>query len=221
MVGERRGVDDQKFDWLELIQTISGFALLNMLWLFCSLFIITMPAATAALFATVAPWGRGQSPSESLVKFFTGMRRYWLKATAVTLLNLIISSFILFNILILQQMDTSQIINLLSLSVTVAVAFVLILMNIYFWPLLVTLEQSLPDLLKNALKLTIAHPFWGALVAITAVIPLLISLILPQAFLITITFASIALIVYAGAWRIIQRYLDEESLQNVKGSQNL
>jgi hypothetical protein len=55
----------------------------------------------------------------------------------------------------------------------------------------------------------------------TAVIPFLISLLLPQAFLITVTFAATALIIYAGAWRVIRRYLDEKELQDLRGFGNL
>jgi uncharacterized membrane protein YesL len=199
---------------MELAQTASTFVLLNMLWLFCSLLIITMPAATAALFATIAPWGRGQSPSEPLAKFFVAMKQYGLRATAVFLLNLLIAGAVILNLLILRQMGIGQIIATMALIVTVLVALVLVLANIYLWPLLVTLDSSLLDLLKNALKLAIAHPIWGVFVAGTAVIPLLVSLLLPQAFFIAITFAATALIIYAGAWRVIRRYLDEKEIQN-------
>jgi uncharacterized membrane protein YesL len=199
---------------MELAQTASTFVLLNMLWLFCSLLIITMPAATAALFATIAPWGRGQSPSEPLAKFFVAMKQYGLRATAVFLLNLLIAGAVILNLLILRQMGIGQIIATMALIVTVLVALVLVLANIYLWPLLVTLDSSLPDLLKNALKLALAHPIWGVFVAGTAVIPLLVSLLLPQAFFIAITFAATALIIYAGAWRVIRRYLDEKEIQN-------
>lgn len=213
-MGEQGASHSQGFDWMELAQTASTFVLLNMLWLFCSLLIITMPAATAALFATIAPWGRGQSPSEPLAKFFVAMKQYGLRATAVFLLNLLIAGAVILNLLILRQMGIGQIIATMALIVTVLVALVLVLANIYLWPLLVTLDSSLLDLLKNALKLAIAHPIWGVFVAGTAVIPLLVSLLLPQAFFIAITFAATALIIYAGAWRVIRRYLDEKEIQN-------
>ncbi len=213
-MGEQGASHSQGFDWMELAQTASTFVLLNMLWLFCSLLIITMPAATAALFATIAPWGRGQSPSEPLAKFFVAMKQYGLRATAVFLLNLLIAGAVILNLLILRQMGIGQIIVTMALIVTVLVALVLVLANIYLWPLLVTLDSSLLDLLKNALKLALAHPIWGVFVAGTAVIPLLVSLLLPQAFFIAITFAATALIIYAGAWRVIRRYLDEKEIQN-------
>jgi uncharacterized membrane protein YesL len=221
MVSEQKEASSQGFDWMELAQTASTFVLLNMLWLFCSLLIITMPAATAALFATIAPWGRGRSLSEPLANFFVAMKKYGLRATAVALLNLLIGGFITLNFLVIRQMGTTQIMPMLALIVTTLVTSLLLLSNIYLWPLLVTVDPSLSTLLKNALKLAVSHPFWGVLVIGTAVIPFLISLLLPQAFLITVTFAATALIIYAGAWRVIRRYLDEKELQDLRGFGNL
>jgi uncharacterized membrane protein YesL len=199
---------------MELVQTASSFVLLNMLWLFCSLLIVTMPAATAALFATVAPWGRGSSPSEPLANFFVAMKQYGVRATAVTLLNLLIGALVTLNFLVLRQIEISQVMPALALIVTTLVTLLLLLSNIYLWPLLVTVDPSLAVLLKNALKLALVHPFWGLLVAVGAVLPGLISLLLPQAFFITITFAATALIVYAGAWRVMRRYLNEKEIHN-------
>jgi len=63
----------------------------------------------------------------------------------------------------------------------------------------------------------VAHPFWGTLVAVAAAIPLLVSLVLPRFFFLTVSFAATALIIYWGAWHIIRRYLDEDDLQRLGG----
>ena len=204
----------QGFDFMELANTISTFVLLNMLWLFCSLLIITIPATTAALFATLAPWGRGQSPSEPLANFFVAMKKYAVKATAVFLLNLLIGSLVTFNFLVLRQMGIGQILPAVTLMVTILITLILLLSNVYVWPLLVTVDLPLKALLKNTVKLAIVHPFWGVLVLLASLIPLLVSLLLPQAFFITVTFAATVLIIYAGAWRVIRRYLDEKEIHS-------
>jgi hypothetical protein len=77
---------------------------------------------------------------------------------------------------------------------------------------LVTVNPPLKALLKNAVKLAFAHAFWGLLVLAGSLLPLFISLLLPQAFLVTVTFAAMALIIYAGAWRVLRRYLDETEI---------
>ncbi|MCB8943729.1 MAG: DUF624 domain-containing protein [Ardenticatenaceae bacterium] len=218
---EQEEVGDRGFDWMELVNTVSTFILLNLLWLVCSLLVITLPAATAALFATIAPWGRGQSPSEPLANFFVAMKKYALKATAVSLINLLLGSLVTFNYLALRQIGTDQLLPIMTLIVTTIITFLLLLSNIYLWPLLVTVNPPLSALIKNSLKLALVHPFWGAGVLVGGLLPFLISLLLPQAFFITVTFAATVLIINAGAWRIIRRYLDEEDLQTLRGYGNL
>jgi uncharacterized membrane protein YesL len=144
------------------------------------------------------------------------MRKYGLRATAVVLLNLIIGSFVTLTLLILRQMGMGQLLPVLALLATTFVTMLLLLGNIYLWPLLVTVDPPLPDLLRNALRLAVHHPFWGLLVAAAALLPFLVSFFLPQLFYITVTFAASALIVYAGAWRVLRRYLDENSIQNLR-----
>jgi len=104
------------------------------------------------------------------------------------------AGFGILNLLILRQMGIAHIMGILALSVTILAAVLLILTNVYLWPLLVIQDPPLLDLLKNGIRLGIVHPFWGLLVAGTAVIPLALSLVLPGFFLLTMPFAAAALI---------------------------
>jgi len=46
-------------DWLDRVMTL---VTANMLWLVCSLPLVTLPAATAGLWAVLLPWWRGENP---------------------------------------------------------------------------------------------------------------------------------------------------------------
>ena len=203
---ELEEVGQQGFDLMELVNGVITFILLNMLWLVCSLLIVTLPAATAALFAALAPWGRGQSPSQPLANFFVAMKQYGLKATALALLDLLAGGFISLNLLILRQMGVDSLMGLSALTATLAAAILLVVANVYAWPLLVVSDLSLRDLLSKSVRLGIMHPFWGLLIAVTAALPVLVSFFLPGFFLLTITFAAPALITQWGAYRVIRRY---------------
>jgi uncharacterized membrane protein YesL len=215
VAGDKTNGRSPSFDWMELFNTVTTFILLNMLWLFGALLIVTIPAVTAALFASMIPWSRGQSPVKPFTTFWLALKKYWLKATAVFLLDLLLIAFVILNLLILRQMGTGQFLAILSRTVTVLVAALLILSNIYLWPLLVTVDPPLRDLLKNGIKLALVHPLWGALVAILALTPVAPTLFRPQAFLLTATFAATALNIQWGGWSIIRRYLDENEIQNL------
>ena len=192
----------------EIVEVVSTFVIANLLWVVASMPVVTIPAATAGLFAVFVPWVRGQSV-EPLAAFFGGMRRHWYKGTAVALIDLAIGAFVTLNLLILRQMDLGQILAALSLGLTVLVAGLALAVNVYAWPLLILQDLPLRDVLQNALKLALAHPGWTVLVLATAVVPLLLSLFLPQAVFLTVSFSTSALITTWGAWRVIRRYLNE------------
>lgn len=196
--------ENQRTDWFGLFSTATTFVLFNMLWLFSALLIVTIPAVTAALFASVAPWSRGESINRPLADFWQAIKKFWWRATAVFLIDLLISAFILFNLLIITQMGPGQLMTTMSLSVNVFFATALIVANVYIWPLLVTQDLPLTQLLKRGLRLTIIHPAWGVLIAVGAAIPVIVSIFLPGMFLLTVAFTASALIVQWGAWRVIR-----------------
>jgi uncharacterized membrane protein YesL len=128
------------------------------------------------------------------------------------IIDLVLGGLIVLNLLAIRRMGFEQFIAVPAFTLTILFGSFLIIVNVYAWPLLVTLDQPLRSLLKNGLRLSVVHPFWGALVAIVVIVLLLVSLLLPRITFLTASFASAALITYWGAWRIIQRYLDEDEL---------
>jgi uncharacterized membrane protein YesL len=203
---------NSQFDLMELFNTLTNFILFNMLWLLGSLFIITIPAATAALFASVAPWGRGQAPDTPLLSFWTAVRHYWLKATIIGLIDLVVGGLVALNLFVIQQMGFEQFFTLPAFILTILLGVFLVLANVYLWPLLVTVDQPWRSLLKNSLRLTVAHPFWALLVAVVAALPVVMGILLPRFILLTLSFAGAALVTYWGSWRRIKPYLDEDDL---------
>ncbi|MFZ1398106.1 MAG: DUF624 domain-containing protein [Candidatus Promineifilaceae bacterium] len=201
-----------QFDFLEFFNTVTNFILFNMLWLGGSLFIVTIPAVTAALFASVAPWARGQSPDTPLITFWTAVRRYWRKATLLGVLDLVLGGLLALNLIIIQQSGFESFIALPAFILSALFGLFLILINVYLWPLLVTVDQPMRSWLKNGVKLAIAHAFWGILIAVASLIPLAIGAFLPRLIFLTVSFSGSALFLYMGAWRVIKRYLDEEDL---------
>ena len=67
--------ENQPRGWADILDKATTFILVNMLWMVLAALIITLPLATAGLFATLTPWVRGQT-SEPFRDFFGAMRRY-------------------------------------------------------------------------------------------------------------------------------------------------
>ncbi|MBC7813085.1 MAG: DUF624 domain-containing protein [Burkholderiales bacterium] len=196
-------------EFFDRLDRASSLILANLLWAVLSIPLVTLPAATAGLFATVAPLARG-GHAEVFRDFFGGMRLYWKKATVIGLIDVLIGAWIAFNVLIFQRMDIAQPLTLLSQSTTLFVALAALMVNLYLWPLLVTFDQPLRSLLANALRLTFAHPAWSIGMLAVALVLIFLSLFLPSAFLVVGLVSVIAWLICWAAWRVIRRYVAEE-----------
>jgi uncharacterized membrane protein YesL len=195
----------------EFVDKAGTFILANLFWVLLAIPIITIPAATAGLFATLSPLARGES-SEVFRDFFAGIRQHWRIASLVGVINLLVGGLVILNVLIFRMMGAPQIIATLSQSVTIFVAMLLILANLYIWPLMVAFDLSLRDLVTTALKLVFLHAAWSILMLVLAVIPFIITLFLPTAVLIFATFSASALLVTRAAWWVIRLHENEMPL---------
>jgi uncharacterized membrane protein YesL len=199
----------ERDDFFEQLDKWASFILANMLWLVLALPVVTMPAATAGLFAAMSRWARGKPP-DLFPEFFGAMRRHWKAASILVLLDVLVGGLLALNLSIFPLMDMAHPLAFLSRSVTVFVSLALGLINLYAWPLMVTLDMPLRLLLSNSIRLAFAHPFWSFGVLVAALLPLAISLLLPAIVWVMATFSATAFIMNWGAWRIIRRYLPDE-----------
>jgi uncharacterized membrane protein YesL len=191
------------------------FILVNILWAVLCIPLITLPAATAGLFAVMSRWVRGKPP-ELFAEFFGAMRRYWLISTLVMLCNTLIGGLLVVNLTIFPLMDMADPLAFLSRSITVFAATVLLLANLYIWPLMVVFDMSLRQLITMSLKLTFAHPAWSFGVLLVAFVPILAALILPAGVLVIGSMSCMAYIVNWGTWRIIRQYIGDEERQKLE-----
>lgn len=195
----------------EYLDKAGTFILANLFWVLLAIPIITLPAATAGLFATISPLARGGS-SEVFREFFAGLRQYWRTASLVGLIDVLVGGLVILNIIIFRRMGAPQIVAMLSQSVTIFVAVMLILANLYIWPLMVAFDLSPRDLIMTAIKLVFLHAGWSILMLALALIPFIISLFLPAAALLFGTFSASALLITRAAWWVIRLHENDPPL---------
>lgn len=192
----------------ELLDKAMSFILLNMLWAVFASLLVTLPAATAGLFATITPWVRGEL-SEPFRDFFGGIRQHWQQSTVIGLLDAGIAALIMLNLSILNNMEVPSLPALLSRNVAFFLIAALLLINLYIWPLLVTFDLSTRQLIKVSLRLVVLHPLWSIFATALALVPLLLALILPRFVAVLLVFSGWALLGSWGAWRVIEPYQRE------------
>ncbi|MBK8027489.1 MAG: YesL family protein [Chloroflexi bacterium] len=191
----------------------STFVLANVLWAILSIPLVTLPAATAGLFAFMSERARGRQP-DFFRTFMGGMRQHWRKATLLALIDLGVGGLVVANALILPSMDLgADPIAFLARSVTFFVALAALLINLYAWTLLVLLDSlTLRQILASSASLAFAHPVWSMIVLIVTALPVIISLFLPQGIFVLATVSASTLIACAGTWRAIRQHLSPELL---------
>lgn len=189
-------------EFMEQIELWSNFILANLLWAIISIPLVTLPAATAGLFAVMSKRIRGQE-GELIQTFFDTMRSHWRGASAIMLLNLLLGGIILLNLRIFALANAPDVMMFMSRSVTLFVGLIVLLANLYAWPLLVMADLRLRELIILSFKLVFAYPLRSFIVFGAALLPLLISLLLPQGVFALVTVSAIVWIIAKGTWPVI------------------
>lgn len=193
---------------MEQIELWSSFILANLLWAIVSIPLITLPAATAGLFAAMSGRVRGKE-ADLFGVFFGAMRSHWRRATAIMLLNLLLGGTILLNLRIFALANAPDMLMFMSRSVTLFVGLIVLLANLYAWPLLVVADLPLRELIVLSFKLVFAYPLRSFIVFGAALLPLLISLLLPQGVFALVTVSAIVWIIAKGTWPVIHALTTE------------
>ena len=194
--------------WFDRITTI---VLANVMWFVFAVPIITLPAATAGLFAVLAPLVRGRD-AEIFATFFGTMRRQWLKSTVIAVADVLIGAVLVANFSILNLMDPPGVVFWMFRSIYLFLAIAALMANLYLWPLLVLFDPELRQMVMLAIKFAFNHALWSLFVVGLMLLPLVLAAFSPALFSAVIAVSASVLIANWGAWRIIRQYVAPEDL---------
>jgi uncharacterized membrane protein YesL len=200
-----------------LFDRITTVVLANMLWVVFALLIIPLPAATAGLFAVLAPLVRNRD-SEMFATFFGTMRRQWLKSTVIVVADGAIGGLLVLNFRLLNVIEPEQTLLWILRSVYAFIGIAVLMVNLYLWPLLVLFDLRLRRLVSVSFRLAFGHPAWSLLSIGMAALPFALAVIVPPALSIAIVVSLVALIVNWTAWQVIRRYATPEELAELNQS---
>lgn len=194
-----------------LFDRIMTFVLANLLWFVFAALIVTLPAATAGLFAVLAPLVRGRD-AEIFTTFFGAMRRQWFKSTVILVVDVALGIGIFLNARAVDQMNPPALIFWLFFSVYIFLGVGGLMTNLYLWPLLVLFDLPLRRLAAVSFRLALGHALWSLFVLGLALLPLVLVLVAPPVISAVAVFSTTVLIINWGAWRIIEKYATPEEL---------
>lgn len=173
---------------------------MSILWLVCSLPLITMGASTAGLYSVVMQ----EEPGGVVKPFFKGFRSSFRKATAAEGIFLLLGVMLFVDLNWLKGLETEWSSTLFA--VMVVIAALAMVTAIYTFPLIALFEQSLMQTLKNALFIGLSNLLTSVFLLILHALPVLVIFLNPDMFvryaLPVLTFFGAGLLAVISAWRL-------------------
>lgn len=167
---------DSKF--MSLCARLVALCKINLLWMACSLPIVTVGASTCAMLASLTAMKQDEDCGAKA--FFRAFRQHFPKATILWLLIAFLAAMLALDYRIVAYMTFPG-----RMAVIVLIffcTFALVLVSGIIFPLLVRYPGSIRDTVVNAVLLNIAHLPKMLLVTAMNMLPALLLVVLPQVF---------------------------------------
>lgn len=193
---------------INFMNRIADMVLLNLLWIICSIPIVTIGASTTALYAVTLKMARNED-SYICSSFFGAFRENFKQATCIWGLILGIAGVLYFDFYFSSHMESGGARYLFI--VFAVIAFLLIMTTCYVFPILAFFENSTKKAVKNSLMMAAAHLPYTAVIIVTSFVPILI---LFSGNLVMALFLDIIIGVSLSAWanahifrKLFERYI--------------
>ncbi|MCE5188078.1 MAG: DUF624 domain-containing protein [Eubacteriales bacterium] len=170
---------------MRAIGRVGDLALVNVLFLFCSIPIVTLGASAAALYTVTFQMVRGED--RAIVKtFFSAFRRNFGQATLLTILFLLLGAGLYLDLRVMQANPAAF--PLVFRIGSGLVAFAAAIALPYVFALQARFDNTVFKTLKNAFVLAVTHPLTSLLAALLTLLPLGLLLFAPYYLLLSSIF---------------------------------
>jgi len=206
--------------FFSIADRVGTFLFANFIWVVLSMTIIGIPVATIGIFAMMNRIIQGQQP-EFFRVFLGAIRDHWRKVLIIAALDIAVGGLVFINYNIFLIMGLDNFIAILSMTMTICVTVILIMVNIYVWSYMSLLDLSARNLIKLSLIFGLSYPFTSLGITTMFLLPFVITIFLPIAFLIFITVSASAYIGARGAWYVLNKHFDEGDLDQLMYDSNV
>lgn len=165
---------------MRLLADLADLVVLNLLWLLCCLPIVTAGAATAALYRCTLNMARTEKAWNAKA-FFAAFRENFPKATGIWLILLAVLAVLAADIWLLYRniLPFPRAFSALPGAGTIFWLFT----KAFVFPLTAQFENTVGKTLSNAVVLSVSHPIRSLAMCALNLLPLLLWLLSPSAFL--------------------------------------
>ena len=161
------------------LTNVYNLILLNLLWIFTSLPLVTLGASTAALFTVTLKMAKGEE-GYIVRGFFSAFKRNFKQATLLWLLIALISGWfaVFFKVMRAQNSDIGRILQL----VEAAIVVLFVLAVLYVMPILARYDNTVKNTLRNACLLSLKYLPYSLLMLAMIAIPILLTAFVESIF---------------------------------------
>ena len=202
---------DNKF--FTLMNRVADLIILNLLFLVCSLPIVTIGASSTALYYVTLKMARNEE-SYMFRSFLKSFKENFKQSTLIWIAMLLIGALLYTDFTITNMISGTLISVFRYLLMVIAFLFVMVLL--YIFPLQSKFENTIRNTFKNALLMSIRHLPYTLLMLIISVVPMWATLTIPVVFLfgilvwILLGFSLIAFINSKFFVKVFDKYIPDE-----------
>ncbi|MCP3764821.1 DUF624 domain-containing protein [Domibacillus sp. A3M-37] len=143
-----------KSNFFTAVEVLSNFFLLNLLWLFMCLPIVTIFPATAAMFGVVREWIL-KKDTGIYQTFFRCFKENFRQSFLLGLIWIIFLGLLYMNFITITQLDSTG--KMILIPMVVLVGILLLLVSVFIFPVMVHFQLHWNMILKNSLILSMSH----------------------------------------------------------------
>lgn len=133
-----------------------NFLWLSILWLICSLPVVTIGASTSALYSVALKYVRNEE-GYLTSSFFTAFRQNLKQGIAVWLILLLAGLFLGLDFVVYYRSEQTGAGHLIFMTLFFSLTLFFVLMNLYVYAVLAKFQNTVFHIIKNACIMTICH----------------------------------------------------------------
>lgn len=164
--------------FMQKIAMVGNLVILNVLWILCSIPVVTAGAATAAMYQVIFQYLTNEE--EAVLKpFFQAFAKNFKQATIVWLAILAVFAILLLDLWYMFLIGTPDLVGIL----IIIVCILFLMVQSHLLPQVARFDTKIKPVFKNAALLTVLHMPSSLIMAVLNVLPIPIFILYPYQFM--------------------------------------
>ena len=164
--------------FMQKIAMVGNLVILNVLWILCSIPVVTAGAATAAMYQVIFQYLTNEE--ETVLKpFFQAFAKNFKQATIVWLAILAVFAILLLDLWYMFLIGTPDLVGIL----IIIVCILFLMVQSHLLPQVARFDTKIKPVFKNAMLLTVLHMPSSLMMAVLNVLPIPIFILYPYQFM--------------------------------------